>query len=255
MRENFIAVDIHSHINHGSPYDSAALKPEESSAFPEHIEAIARAAGIDKSFVSTFASVTRSESITEENEFLRNFVKNSDFFYQWVVIDPRVEATLEQAAEMLADKKCVGIKLHPALHGYHFDDKKLYDTVASFASEYEATLLIHGGGDSNLAKMATEFPKINVILPHVATVGDVECAIDGNKHGNMWLDTSGIGSSRNNIIEYAVRKVGSERILFGTDTYAAGFQRGRIEYALISDADKENILCANAKRLFQKVFV
>ncbi len=44
--------------------------------------------------------------------------------------------------------------------------------------------------------------------------------------------------------------MGSERILFGTDTYAAGFQRGRIEYAQISDADKENILVNNAVRLF-----
>ena len=75
-------------------------------------------------------------------------------------------------------------------------------------------------------------------------------AVAGAKHGNVYVDTSGINSSRNAVIEYAVEQVGSERILFGTDTYAAGFQRGRIDYALISDQDKKNILRDNALRLF-----
>ena len=57
-------------------------------------------------------------------------------------------------------------------------------------------------------------------------------------------------SLRNKLIEYAVSQIGSDRILFGTDTYSAGAQRGRIEYALISEQDKENILLNNAKRLF-----
>jgi len=77
-------------------------------------------------------------------------------------------------------------------------------------------------------------------------------AIEYAKHGNVYVDTSGINSSRNAVVEYTVERVGSERILFGTDTYAPGFQRGRIDYALISDKDKENILFRNAQRLFGK---
>ncbi len=53
----------------------------------------------------------------------------------------------------------------------------------------------------------------------------------------------------NNIIEYAVGRIGSEHILFGTDIYAAGFQRGRVEYALISEEDRANILRENSMRL------
>jgi predicted TIM-barrel fold metal-dependent hydrolase len=70
----------------------------------------------------------------------------------------------------------------------------------------------------------------------------------------VYVDTSGIASSRNKGIETVVEKVGSERILFGTDTYASGFQRGRIEYALIDEIHKENILRNNALRLFAKKF-
>ena len=72
------------------------------------------------------------------------------------------------------------------------------------------------------------------------------------KNGNVFLDTSGAASSRNNIIEYAVSQVGSDHILFGTDTYASGFQRGRIEYALITDEDNKKILRENAVRLFNR---
>ena len=57
-------------------------------------------------------------------------------------------------------------------------------------------------------------------------------------------------SLKNRVVEYAVSQIGSDRILFGTDSYAAGAQRGRIEYALISDRDKENIFVNNAKELF-----
>ena len=70
------------------------------------------------------------------------------------------------------------------------------------------------------------------------------------KHRNIYTDTSGMASLKNKLIEYAVSQIGSDRILFGTDTYAAGAQRGRIEYAMISQEDKENILFNNAKRLF-----
>ena len=78
-------------------------------------------------------------------------------------------------------------------------------------------------------------------------------AIEFARYGNVYVDTSGIASSKNYVIEYTVNRVGSEKILFGTDTYAAGFQKGRIDYALISGQDKENILHRNAERLFEKI--
>ena len=66
------------------------------------------------------------------------------------------------------------------------------------------------------------------------------------------MDTSGIGSSRNAIVEYCYERCGADRMLFGTDTYAAGFQRGRIEYAMIPELAKEKILRYNAEMLFAR---
>jgi predicted TIM-barrel fold metal-dependent hydrolase len=70
------------------------------------------------------------------------------------------------------------------------------------------------------------------------------------KHQNVYADTSGSASNKNNVIEYAVSQLGSERILFGTDSYSCAFQRGRIDYADITEEAKENILNKNALRLF-----
>ena len=112
--------------------------------------------------------------------------------------------------------------------------------------EYVTTELIESFAD--------KYPDVTFIMAHLGSysVSD-SIAIEKAKHGNVYADTSGIASSKNLVIEYTVGRVGSERILFGTDTYATGFQRGRIEYALISEEDKENILRKNAERLFKQL--
>ncbi len=48
-------------------------------------------------------------------------------------------------------------------------------------------------------------------------------------------------------------EIGSERILYGTDTplYSPPMQRARIDRAEISDAHKQRILRDNAMKLFQ----
>ena len=75
-------------------------------------------------------------------------------------------------------------------------------------------------------------------------------AVKKAKHGNVYVDTSGMASMKNTILEYTVSQIGSERILFGTDTYSAASQRGRIEFSMIGERDKENILFYNSKDLF-----
>ena len=79
-------------------------------------------------------------------------------------------------------------------------------------------------------------------------------AVEFAKHRNVYTDTSGIASSNNLMVEYAYSRIGADRILFGTDTYSAAFQRGRIEFAMIPREDKRKILRDNALRLFAKHF-
>jgi len=200
-------------------------------------------------FCSTFASVLSTEEVTAENEYLYELSQKVDNLYQWVVIEPRNKETFLQAERMLKSPKCVGIKIHPPMHKYGYDEYG--DEIFSFANDHGAIVLIHPWKEmKRLLPFAVKYPNATFIGAHYGGV-DIEC-INESKYGNIYTDVATCSSTQNNILEYVVKCIGSERILFGTDTYAPGFIRGRVEYALISDKDKENILYNNAERLFAK---
>ena len=246
MVQNLIAIDAHTHINHGTPFDSQEL--EIFSAKLEHLRTVNQAAGIDRMLCSTFASVLDTSLVVEENEYMYRTAQEHEFLYQWVVLEPRTPQTYKQAEAMLKTEKCVGIKLHPLYHKYALEEYG--DELFGFASDFHAVVQIHPEKEADyILPLADKYPHVTFIMAHLGSLEHIN-AVASAKHGNVWTDTSGIASSRNNLLEYAVSIIGSEKILFGTDTYAAGFQRGRVNYALISDEDKANILRNNALRLF-----
>ena len=250
MIKDILAIDTHTHINHGSQFDSGKDSILYNATL-DYIKKMSAAARITKIFASSFSSVLSTEEVEAENLYMNELSKKTDFLYQWVVIDPRNEKTFLQAEKMLGDEKCVGIKLHPPYHEYSIEE--FGDKLFSFADEMRAIVQIHPEKDADyILNFANKYKNTTFIMAHMGSYGESSYAdaIEFAKNGNVYVDTSGIASSRNYGVEYVVSRVGSDKILFGTDTYAAGFQRGRIEYALISDADKENILFRNATRLF-----
>jgi len=246
------AIDMHTHINHSSQYDSAPGSLSYDATL-EYQQKTAKAASIEKMFCSTFASVITVKDVELENDYMFDLAQKTQNLYQWVVIDPSNEKTIEQAEVMLGNKKCVGIKLHPVYHKYKLED--FGDKIFSFAEKHKAIVLIHPqGGSHYILPFADKYPNVTFIMAHMGSWENGESdkiAITKAKYGNVYVDTSGKASLKNKGLEFLVNAAGSERILFGTDTYAAGSQRGRIEYALVSDADKENILRNNAVKLFK----
>lgn len=243
-----IAIDMHSHLNHGSPYDASRRFGRTGDL--DELILINRAAGIEKLFCCTFASCLNTEVIVEENEYMHNLIDQVDCLYQWVVIDPRVEETFRQAERMLQHKKCVGIKLHPYYHKYSVEEYA--DKLFAFASRFHAVVLIHPEKEpAYLIPIANQYPDVTFIVAHLGGEAYVD-AVEFAVHKNVYTDTSGIASSTNLMVESAYRRIGADRILFGTDTYSAAFQRGRIEFALIPKEDKQKILRDNALRLFAR---
>ena len=201
-------------------------------------------------FCSTFAACLNREVIVEENEYLHRLIDQVDCLYQWVVVDPRNEETFLQAERMLRHKKCVGIKLHPQYHNYSLEEYA--DKIFSFAASFKAIVLIHPERDlSKMIPIVNRYPDVTFIIAHLGSAGHVD-VVAAAKYNNVYVDTSGGASTANLIIEYAHNRIGADRILFGTDTYAAGFQRGRIEFALIPKEDKRKVLFENAAKLFAK---
>ena len=245
---DLIAVDMHTHINHRSPYDTRT--DVGYSADLDDLLAINYAAGIEKMFACTFASCLSTEVIVEENEYMHQLIDQVDCLYQWVVVDPRIDETLQQAERMLQHKKCVGIKLHPLYHKYSLEEYA--DRIFSFASHFRAVVLIHPEKEASyILPMADKYPDVTFIVAHLGGESYVD-AVEFAKHKNVYTDTSGIASSNNLIVEYAYSRIGADHILFGTDTYSAAFQRGRIEFASIPQDAKRKILQENTMRLFAR---
>jgi predicted TIM-barrel fold metal-dependent hydrolase len=179
---------------------------------------------------------------------------------QWVVIDPLKPETYEQAEEMLRLPRCVGIKIHPEEHGYPIREHG--EALFSFAARRRAVVLGHSSEQNSLAAdyvtFANAFPELKLILAHLGCGWDGELthqvrAIQQSNHGNVFTDTSSARSITPNLIEWAVREIGADRILYGTDTplYLAPMQRARIDHAELSDHEKCLILSDNACRLLE----
>jgi len=251
------AIDTHCHINYGPKEclvnnNLSKLMVEGSfySAYPHVIEQISECAHIEKAIASPFDGVLDSERVLEANENMARITSASEFLYQWVIIDPRNDSTFEQAERMLKNERCVGIKLHPVCHKYSLEEYG--DKLFSFADRHNAIVQIHPEKEKGAAAIlpfADRYIKTRFIMAHLSGETHIE-AVKNAKHANVYVDTSGMASLKNQIIEYTVSRIGSERILFGTDTYSAASQRGRIEFSMISDKDKENILLNNARELF-----
>jgi predicted TIM-barrel fold metal-dependent hydrolase len=242
-------IDIHSHIRHGSPYESP--DSEISYSTLEFLTGHYRYGGVQQVGFSTFASVLGNlDCIPEENRYLHEIAKENPLVYQWVVIDPRVEESFRQAEAMLGHTKVLGIKIHPDYHGY--DIMEHGERLFAFAEKHRAVMLMHPQHILEMPAFADRHPGMKLIIAHLGSVEHVD-AVANAKHGNIFVDTSGSASCRNNIVEYAVERVGSEKILFGTDTYAFSFQFGRIALSRLPLADKENTLWKNALGLFPQL--
>lgn len=245
-------IDIHSHFNHGVEGDNYNPAFERLSVDDlEFMLAENERFGIGAVGYSTYASVLSSDYIVCENEYLESVSNETENIFQWVVIHPEQKETFRQAEKMLSSKKALGIKLHSPMHKY--DISQYADKLFSFANDMKTVVLMHPHKISDMPAFADKYPDMKLIIAHLGSRAHID-AIKAAKHGNIYTDTSGYLSSLNNIIEYAVEEVGSEKILFGTDTYSPIFQYSSIALARISQTDKENILYKNAIRLFPGIF-
>lgn len=244
------AIDIHSHFDHGAEGEQNGFGMLSVSTL-DFMQEDNQRFGIKEVGYSTYASVLSSANIVEENVYLNGLLKENEDLYQWVVVHPLQEETFRQAERMLESPRVLGIKIHSPMHKY--DVRAYGDQIFSFANAHNATVLMHPDKILDMPQFADRYPNMKLIIAHLGSKEHIE-AIQSAKHGNIYTDTSGVLSSLNNIVEYAVEKIGSEKILFGTDTYSPAFQYSRIALARISQSDKENILYENAIRLFPDAF-
>jgi len=243
-------LDSHVHLKHGD------LARTEYS--PDIIVRTMDAAGIERAVVFAM-STTTSESIAMAERAVRAFPDRLiPYAYALPSYERPVLAELEDA---IANRGFKGIKIHAgecALREY------IVDPVLALAGRLGVPCLIDAAGNLGATeRLVAAFPGTTIIVAHMGqylcTNGRlidqfVDLAV---RHGNALLDLSGVVLSWK--IEDAVRRLGSERLLFGTDgpdkapdtASHARLELAKIRMLDLSAADRESILGGNLVRLLR----
>jgi uncharacterized protein len=178
--------------------------------------------------------------------------------FGFVYLNPKhEEASLKELDRCVQDGPLVGVKLWVAVRA---GDKRL-DALIARATELKAPVYQHtwfkSGGDNlpgestplGLAELAARHPKASLICGH--TGGNWELGIRAVRSlSNVFLDTAGSDPTAG-FINMAVREVGADRILYGTDCGGRSFasQIGKVASADIPEADRQKIFRGNLRRL------
>ncbi len=254
------AIDVHAHVGIYAG-DKFSLINQFMTADADTIVRRARMANTQLTIFSPNRALIprfKGDPIAGNEEAAR-IVEEKEGLLQWVVVDPLKPKTYTQAAEMLGRPKCPGIKIHPEEHGYPIKDHGT--AIFEFATEHNAIVLTHSGEKNSLpedfVKIANDFPNVRLILAHLGCGWDGDPAhqvraIQASKHGNVFVDTSSAKNVMPGLIEWAVKEIGAEKILYGTDSpcYFSPMQRARIDNAEIEESQKRKILRDNAVSLF-----
>ena len=129
--------------------------------------------------------------------------------------------------------------------------KKIMDTIA----EYDMICHIHARTEQ-IEQLVRDYRQVTFILPHFTPVKKRIFSriafVKENK--NVYLDISGVSFSRMGILEYAVKEIGADRVLFGSD-YTVNDPASvivRVLNAELPTEIKKQVLFHNAKELIAK---
>ena len=181
--------------------------------------------------------------------------------FGFVYLNPNhVEASLAELDRCVRDGPMVGVKLWVARH---CNTPKL-DPIVKRAAELKALVLQHTyikatgnlPGESTpmeLAELARRHPDVPIIAAH--TGADWEVGIRAIRDcRNVFAELCGSDPTAG-FTEMAVREVGAERVLYGSDAGGRSFasQLGKVLGADIPESAKRLILGENCKRLLRPI--
>jgi predicted TIM-barrel fold metal-dependent hydrolase len=174
-----------------------------------------------------------------------------------------VPAAIEEAQRCIEVYGFYGVKLNGAQNSFYIDSEELSFPVIEAIARLKTILAFHIGTDAyeathpfRLAKIARRYPEVPILMVHMGGVAfhDLsDAAIEvAQECPNITLIGSGVRAV--NILK-AVKKLGPERICFGSDT---PFALMHVEIAMyhallaeeVSTSEKALIMGGNIKRLF-----
>lgn len=242
LKLDFPVIDIHAHIGNSGliPVIPITAQIQEmtrigiKSAIVSHMDGIS--GDIHNGNISVYESAKRFQGK----------------LYCYCHVSANYPENLEEELEnCFKHKLFVGIKVYQT--GINFNDPD-YEPVWQFAKKNSIPILAHtwGGNLTGFDKVAKKFRSVPFIAGHAGSVFTYKEYVKvAEEIKNLYLDLT-YSREYTNMIEYFVKEIGAERIVWGSDTpvFSMSHQLGKVLFARISDNDKFKILYTNAASLF-----
>ncbi len=141
--------------------------------------------------------------------------------------------------------------------GYKYDTPE-WAEVMKLAAKLNLVTQIHTN-TREMQYLAENFPGNTVVFPHLGGSRDDIFSRIGvvAKHKNTYIELSGSGIERVGILEKAVKEIGADRVLYGSDFTIndPAMVISRVKNAFLTAEDREKILFRNVERLLAEAGV
>jgi len=200
--------DSHCHLKHGDA--------ERTEYSPEAILEMMDAAGIGRAVVFAMSTTTK-RSIEMAEDAVRRF---PDRLIPYVYALPSYQRPVcDELEEAIGQRRFRGIKIHL---GECTVADYVIDPVMELAGRHGVPCLVDFVGRYGAAEsLATRFPQTNLIVCHLGQYLCTNAQVMDRFIGlaercpNVYLDISGVVMLHK--VQDAVQRVGSERVIWGTD--------------------------------------
>jgi hypothetical protein len=138
--------------------------------------------------------------------------------------------------------------------GYKYDTPE-WTEVMKLATKLNLVVQIHAN-TREMEYLAENFPDATIVFPHLGgSRDDIFARIEiVAKHKNAHIDLSGSGIERVGILEKAVKEIGADRVLYGSDftINEPSAVIARVKNAFLTADEREQILFRNVERLLAR---
>lgn len=238
-------IDCHCHAGKGDgltgPWDTAAPLDGYLRWAAPH--------GIDRTVL--FAAF-HSDYRIANREVARIVKSRPDRFYGFAFVHPardrgRVGLLVREAVEQHGFR---GIKVHR-------HDARITREICEAARAWKMPVLYDIMGEVSIVELlATEYPDVNFIIPHLGSFADdwrAQLALIDHleRHPNVYTDTSGV--RRFDILEQAARRAGAGKILYGSDGpwLHPGVELAKVRALGFSPQEERKVLSGNILKLMR----
>lgn len=236
-------VDCHCHAGPGD----GLTGPWDSNAALDRYARRARAAGIDRTvLLAAFHSNYERANAAVAQLVAAQPERYIGFAFVHARRDAgHVAGMVRTAVEQYG---FAGIKLHR-------HDAPITGEVCEVARFFKLPVLYDPMGVASVAELlATQYPDVNFILPHLGSFGDdwsAQLAVIDHlaRHRNIYADTSGV--RRFDLLVQAVRRAGPHKLLFGSDGpwLHPGLELEKIRLLGLPPCDEALVMGGNLLRL------